>query len=92
VGMALFGPELVLFTAYSQYQEARDLVKELNRLRFGDEDGKRKRTKALLGRWLENIKSLFCCGCRQTKVSYYPETSYVHELIKFNFLGVSGEA
>jgi hypothetical protein len=68
--MALFAPELVLFTAYSQFQEARDLVKELNRLRFGDEDGKGKQIKALLGRWFARSKCVFCCGCGQqtTKV------------------------
>ena len=37
--MALFAPEIVLYTAYSQYVEARDLVKELNRIRFGEENG-----------------------------------------------------
>ena len=39
VAMALFAPEIVLYTAYSQYVEARDLVKELNRIRFGEENG-----------------------------------------------------
>ena len=37
--MALFAPEIVLYTAYTQYSEARKLVKELNRIRFGDRDG-----------------------------------------------------
>lgn len=33
MGLALFGPELVLFCAYRQFSEARKLVKELNELR-----------------------------------------------------------
>ena len=38
VAMALFAPEIVLFTAYAQYSETRDLVKELNEIRFGKGD------------------------------------------------------
>ena len=38
VAMALFAPEIVLFTAYAQYSEAHDLVKELNNIRFGEEN------------------------------------------------------
>ena len=33
VGMALFAPELVLFCAYHQFSEARNLVRELNKIR-----------------------------------------------------------
>ncbi len=36
--MALFAPEIVLFTAYAQYLEARVLVKKLNYHRFVQKD------------------------------------------------------
>ena len=42
VAMALFGPEIVLYTAYAQYSEARELVKTLNKLRFGDQNKSEK--------------------------------------------------
>jgi hypothetical protein len=58
VGMALFAPELVLFIAYSQYSEARDLVKELNRLRFGEDESTKCDT---VQKWFESARKGFNC-------------------------------
>lgn len=47
VAIALFAPEIVLYTAYAQYSKARKLVRVLNSLRFGDaEEAKKEEKKA----------------------------------------------
>jgi hypothetical protein len=51
VGLALFAPELVLYVAYSQYVDARDLVKELNRLRLGDDKSVMRRRASKVFDW-----------------------------------------
>lgn len=40
VAISLFAPELVLFTAFTQFLEARKIVSELNRLRVDGKAGK----------------------------------------------------
>ena len=46
VALALFAPEIVLYTAFKQFAEARVLVKELNQLRFGNGNGDSTRDPA----------------------------------------------
>jgi hypothetical protein len=69
VGMALFAPELVLYTAYSQYSEARDLVKELNRLRFRDDESTEgsmaRKWVVRASQWFKNAGKVFNC-CKKT--------------------------
>ena len=38
IALALFAPEIVLFSAYSQYQEARKLVNELKRIQTAQDN------------------------------------------------------
>lgn len=45
MGLALFAPELVLFSAYRQFSEARKLVKELNELQSAQSKGKGVRAR-----------------------------------------------
>lgn len=41
----MLAPEIVLYTAYAQYLEARTLVSVLNNLRFGDAEEAKKEEK-----------------------------------------------
>ena len=42
--MALFAPEVVIYCAYVQFSEARNFIRELNDIRFGEVDQLAKRT------------------------------------------------
>ena len=55
VGLALFAPEIVLYVAYYQYAQARELVEELNRLRFGDD---KSVTRKMARDWTEKASEV----------------------------------
>ena len=67
VGVALFAPELVLYTAYSQYVEARDLIKELNTIRLGGDCERMKLDTA--GKWLRRARKSFYSRKKRDKVT-----------------------
>jgi hypothetical protein len=54
VAMAIFAPEIVLFTAYSQYSEAKKLVSTLNIWRLIDPNALENNKRATLDRMAQN--------------------------------------